>query len=282
MNSLIVLLALVLAGSQARVPQTRATPATHATNGIYRIAGMIVDANSGAPIPGAQLSISRPGNGGQTTADDTGHFSFDALPPGTYMLSASAHGYVSASYDQHGQFSTGIVVGNAIDSEHIVFQLPPQGVIYGTVTDSQGDTVRQAQVTLFEVEPLSGLQRPVRRANAQTNDLGQYRLAHLNEGRYYVAVQARPWYAEPGFTHPPEQQPGSGSFTDYQKNNPLLDVVYPVTFFPGVADPAAANELHIVHGDQQEADVELTPVPSADVLVTGLPPDPPNGPAAYP
>lgn len=288
MNPLIVLLGLALAPPQAIAPQARAAQArqaaqaTQAKTGIYRIAGIIVDANSGAPIPGAQLSISDAGNGAETTADDGGHFSFDTLPSGTYMLSASAGGYVSASYDQHGQFTTGIVVGIGLDSQNIVFRLPPQGVIYGTVTDSQGDTVRQAQVMLFEVEPLSGSQRPVRRAVTQTNDLGQYRFAHLNEGQYYVAVQARPWYAEPGFTHPPEQQPGNGSFTDYQKSNPLLDVVYPITFFPGVADAAAANELHITPGDQEEADVELTAVPSAHVLVTGLPADPPNGPAAYP
>lgn len=288
MNSLIVLVALVLAPSQATVPQARAAKASQAAQatlsktGIFRIAGIIVDANSGAPIPGAQLAISSTGHSAETTADDGGHFSFDALPPGTYMLSATARGYVSASYDQHGRFSTGIVVGSGLDSQHIVFRLPPQGVIFGTVTDSQGERVRRAQVMLFEVEPLSGSPRPIRRANTQTNDLGQYRFAHLNEGRYYVAVQARPWYAEPGFTHPPEQQRGKGSFTDYQKSNPLLDVVYPVTFFPGVADPAAANELHITPGDQEEADVELTPVPSAHVLVTGLPGDPPNGPTAYP
>ena len=62
----------------------------------------------------------------------------------------------------------------------------------------------------------------------------------------------------------------------------LLDVVDPVTFSPGVTDPAAANELHITPGDQEEADVQLAPVPSAHVIVTGLAPDPPNGPVRYP
>ncbi|HTU35838.1 MAG TPA: carboxypeptidase-like regulatory domain-containing protein, partial [Candidatus Acidoferrum sp.] len=69
---------------------------------------------------------------------------------------------------------------------------------------------------------------------------------------------------------------GDGPLQDDQKSDPLLDVVYPITFFPGVTDPAAANELHITPGDQEEADVQLVPVPSAHVLVTGLP-DSPQG-----
>lgn len=278
----LTILAFAIASPQSRARQTTTAQPAQSKAGMHRIAGIIIDANSGVPIAGAQLSISDAGSGAETTADDGGHFSFDGLPAGKYTLSSSAHGYVSASYDQHGRFSTGIVVGNTLDSEHIVFRLPPQGVIYGTVTDTQGNTVRQAQVMLFEVSPFSGSQRPIRRGNVQTNDLGQYRFAHLNEGRYYVAVQARPWYAEVGFTHPAEQRQGNGPFQDSQKSDPLLDVVYPITFFPGVADPAAANELHIAPGDQEEADIQLTPVPSAHVLITGLPPDSPNGPAPYP
>lgn len=279
MTSIVVVAALLLVGPHAKAQKSSPVEAVSAR---YHISGTVVDANTDEPVGGARLSIVEAGDSVDTTADADGHFSFDGLLPGTYSLSATAQGYVSARYDQHGQFSTGIVVGNGLDSEHIVFRLPPQGVIYGTVTDERGDAVRNAQVMLFELQPTGGSRRPFRRGGAQTNDLGQYRIAHLNEGSYYVAVQARPWYAEPGFTHQPDRRPSTSFGMLVPKSDALLDVVYPVTFFPGVTDPAAANVLHITPGDQEEADIQLTPVPSAHVLITGLPPDQPNGPVSYP
>lgn len=274
MNPLLFVLALLFASPQANAAQAAARA--------YRISGVVIDANTGAPVPHAHVSVSAPQSDADTTTNSEGRFLFEGLPPGKYSLSAGAEGYVTARYDQHGPFSTGIVVGRGLESGNIVFRLPPEGVIYGTVTDEHGDPLRNAQAILFKVGTTDESQRTFRCGQTQTNDLGQYRFAHLGEGNYYVAVQARPWYAEPGFTHVPEQQPGQGFLGSLSKSDPLLDVVYPVTFSPGVTDPAAANELHITPGDQEEADVQLAPVPSAHVIVTGLPPDPPNGPVRYP
>lgn len=273
MNSL--LLVLLFAVGQANAAKR---PAEN-----YRISGVVVDANSGAPVSHAQMSISSEGDQESTTADDTGRFLFEGLRPGKYSLVAQAHGCVTQSYDQHGQFSTAIVVGPGLDSEHIVFRLPRQGVIYGAITDEHGDGVRNAPVLLFEEGPPGSSQKPTMGGQTQTNDLGQYRFAHLNEGRYFVAVQARPWYAESGPRYTirnRDRNSSSFSFTRITPSppNPLLDVVYPITFYPGVSDPAIANELHITAGDQEEADIQLIPVPDVHVLVTGLPEHPPNGP----
>jgi Carboxypeptidase regulatory-like domain len=245
----------------------------------YRIGGAVIDAKTGAPVPHARVFVSAEANGADATADDEGHFVFEGLPPGKYMLSARAQGYVPASYDQHGQFSTGIAVGPGLDSENIVFRLPPQAVIYGTITDEHGDAVRDAQVTVFEAQPAGQNRRPLARGQVSTNDLGQYRFAHLRAGSYYVAVEARPWYAEAGFKYPAESsQQDSFVHTPLEppSSNPLLDVVYPLTFYPGVTDAAAANELRLQAGGEEEADVEMIAVPSVHILVTGLPPSGPS------
>ena len=269
-----LLLALLFALPQANAAKQ---PAEN-----YRISGVVIDANSGAPVAHAQMSISSEGDQESTTADDTGHFLFEGVQPGKHSLVAQAHGYVTQAYDQHGQFTTAIVVGPGLDSEHIIFRLPPQGVIYGTITDEHGDGIRDAQVLLFEEGPPGGSQKPAVRGQTQTDDLGQYRFAHLNEGKYFVAVEARPWYAEsaPRYTID-NQARNSFAFAHLTPRppNPLLDVVYPLTFYPGVTDPAVANELQITPGDQEEADIQLVPVPDVHVLVTGLPDSAPNGPS---
>ena len=57
--------------------------------GVYRIAGTVVDALTGQPVPHAQLSINRAQTANTqqiVNADDNGHFTFTSLTPGKYLL----------------------------------------------------------------------------------------------------------------------------------------------------------------------------------------------------
>ena len=59
------------------------------------IGGLVVDSLTGAPIPNATVVLS-PG-GLRTTTDVTGAFTFPAVDPGTYTVSASAPTYATAT-----------------------------------------------------------------------------------------------------------------------------------------------------------------------------------------
>lgn len=286
MSALIVLLAFLASAPQA----SPKTALGQAVSGAYRIGGVVVDANSGAPVAEAEVSISGGKTRISTTADDYGRFSFDGLSEGKYRLFARAQGYVPASYDQHGPFSTAIVAGEGADTEHILFPLARQGVIYGTVTDERGNPVRRAQVMLFGEASAGGVHQGVSQGWDQTNDLGQYRFAHLAPGKYHVGVQARPWYAQTGFKYPVEETPRSGSGPGIWAGsgmgrpavNPLLDVVYPLTFYPNATEADQAGEVELTAGEEYEADIQLTAVPSVHVLVSGLPRQGANGGGMYP
>ncbi len=63
-----------------------------------RLTGVVVDASSGLPLPGASVSLTGATLGAalQSAASVTGGFSF-SVAPGTYVLNASAPGYGSTS-----------------------------------------------------------------------------------------------------------------------------------------------------------------------------------------
>src|SRR5262249_2806858 len=209
-----------------------------------------------------------------------GRFSFQGLAAGKYAISAAAPGYVREAYNQHGAYSTAIVTGDGQDSEHLVFRLHAQALIYGRVSDERGEAVRGAQVQLFAIERQKGSHAKYVRGQTQTNDLGEYRFPRLLPGKYYLAVQARPLYAETQvfvrrqFDGQTVQNDGSSeaiiatgdgrSFSISEPKadfDPLLDVVYPATFYPGVTDERSSTELVLEAGEKQEANITLQAVP---------------------
>jgi Carboxypeptidase regulatory-like domain len=92
--------------------------------------------------------------------------------------------------------STGIAVGPGLDSEHMVFPLTVSASISGSVVDEEGEAVRQAQIWLFHKGVSSGRSRITMRNSQVTDSSGSFHFSHLAPGTYFVAAQARPWYAE--------------------------------------------------------------------------------------
>lgn len=272
MMALLLYLALLFATAPASAAQ-QAQPG-------YRISGVIIDAVTGAPVARAEVSIFLRTQETKTTSGGDGRFVFQGVEAGKYPIFATAQGYVREGYNQHGAFLTAIAVGSGLDSEHVVFRLHPQAVITGRVTDEYGEAVRHAQVMLFSTELASG-RRAGLRARVQTDVQGEYRFAHLLPGKYYLAVQARPWYAQPGLSYQLEPVQDSFSFgrsdrVRVSKPDPLLDVAYPITFYPGVTDQHASAELNLTPGDKEEADIQLQAVPAVHVRLTNLPVDEKN------
>jgi len=261
-------------GQASPQPQTRAQAA-------YRIGGVVVDDITNAPVARAQVSISLGGEQTNTVAGDDGRFAFEGLAAGKYVLSAAAPGYLHEGFKQHGGFFVGIATGKDQDSEHLIFRLHPEAVIYGRVTNERGEAVRAAQVALFSSDPMKGSGERFVRSQVQTNDLGEYRFAHLNAGKYYLAVQARPWYAQSQLSSQTRQNSGfggsaAGSFAVSGisvDSDPILDVAYPITFYPGVTDEQASAALILNAGDKEEANITLQAVPAARLHVRVSPAD---------
>lgn len=203
--------ALLLAGSCAHLaPRAAAAKAFHQTQAVQQkqnnipstealqITGRVVNSMTNAPVAGAYVVINEASGSSLSRtvrAGTDGSFAFTEIPAGRYVLMARRKGYVEQMYLQHERFTTAIPAGPNLNSENLVFPLPPEGVISGAVTDEAGEPVQFARMLLFRKDSQNG--RRVKRLHARehTDDEGQYRFASLPSGEYYLVVLAEPWYA---------------------------------------------------------------------------------------
>jgi hypothetical protein len=138
------------------------------------------------------------------------------------------------------------------------------------VYDESGEPVAQAQVSaelVPERDPGSpgAAVRPRIAGAGQIDDLGRYEIGGLAPGSYRLRVQARPWYSSSGngmvlfHNGQPVSPPPSP--------DPSLDLLFPVTWFPGVDDETSAQVIPLAAGELRQADFHLTAIPSFHLRV---------------
>ena len=234
-----------------------------------RITGTTVDAVSGAPVKEADVFLTRGRDTLSVLTQPDGRFVFEHLEAGKYALSARGKGYQLQSFDQHENFSTAIVVGDDQDTENLLFRLSPAASISGQVTDEFSEAVRDAQVMLLWEGITNGRQSVETRNESSTDDKGQYRFAGLQPGRYYLVVNAQPWYAQNTLRPNDASSDVSPGFHSVTEQNANLDVVYPLTYYPRETEAARAGSITLQPGQRATADFALQPVPSLHLRFAG-------------
>jgi protocatechuate 3,4-dioxygenase beta subunit len=226
--------------------------------GKFRISGKTVNAVTGQVLAGAEVSISKAEQLDSVLqkmlTTDEGGFSFAGLEPGKYLLVGQRNGFSRQSYEQHGAFSSAVVVGPDIVSKSLVFRLRPDGRIVGKVVDENQEPVPNAMVYLFRSDPSGGFKQVFQRAQTSTDDREYYRLPHIESGRYYVLVSAQPWFG-------PFAQANANS-NQSVADKAAFDVVFPVTFYPGVTDAGSASPFVLDEGQEFTADFTLNAIPA--------------------
>ena len=265
--------------SLAAAAQSGQTTVPAKSSATYPIAGTTVSSLSGQPVAGAQVTVMSVEHNEfvkNVTSGVDGHFAFSGLPAGKYSLVASAHGFRSQGFNQHGDFFTGIVVGPDFDAGNLIFRLVPDAFIEGVVTDEDSELVRNASVALFLRNNDTGQQHTQQIRSAMTDDRGHYQFGHLPPGTYFVAVSARPWFAQ--YTNPNEPQPGPDNAQQVAEERAQLDLAYPMTFYPVAEDSSGASPITLHAGERIPADISVRAVPAVHLRVkTALPEDPKNG-----
>ncbi len=265
--------ARLLAQTPAQVPA--------GSSGLFRVAGAVLSASEGHPLSRARVTLqevtSPQGQIFMITGAD-GHFEFANLHAGKYTLVGAKRGYITASYDQHEQFSTAIVTGAGVDTENLTLRLVRSAVLTGHVFDEFGEPVRAAAVTLWRDDHSAGVGRTVRSRTDMSDDLGSFEFTPLNPGTYFVSVAAKPWYA----VHPPSvRQTGAPDASssadraqvDLSQVDRALDVVYLPTYYAGATEVEDASPVLIRGGDHPDLDLHLTPVPALHVILHSPPPE---------
>jgi 5-hydroxyisourate hydrolase-like protein (transthyretin family) len=262
--------------TQAPAPAQQPAPAQHG----FRITGIVVDYVTGQPINQASVAIAPLSHGEErdisksvvTGAD--GRFSFAGLSQGKYSLNGRARGYSFQPFDRHDEYSTAIAVGPDLDSEHLMFRLQPDAAIDGQVTDENNDPVQYAMVRLFSIKSRDGVYSPNAPIDQnQTDDQGHFHFGHLEPGSYYVAVSARPWYAQ-NVRAANAYNPQNGQVTlspgpqaQTTPDDAALDVTFPLTFYPDATSSADATPLQLAPGARETANIVLRAIPSLHLRI---------------
>jgi hypothetical protein len=229
----------------------------------FRIAGTAINSTTGEPIWRATVSLLSYTDQHAIESVETGsdgRFAFEGIPAAKYPLTASKRGFRTASYDEHGGYSTAIVTGEGQDTGGLVFRLVPGAALHGIVSGDGGDPVEGAQMLLF-LKPRghSPSDRIAQVGNATTDDTGAYDFDNLAPGEYLLAVKADPWYAVHRSDSEPQRPASDPSVA--------LDVAYPVTFFDSTTDEASAASILLSGGGREEANLNLRAVPALRISV---------------
>jgi hypothetical protein len=226
---------------------------------MFKLAGTVVDAVTGAALPNSEVQVSPVGKPQfleSAMADAAGHFEFGNLFAGKYSLSAAHAGYLQETFQQHGQYSTAVAVGPNLNTTDISFPLSRQAMVSGTITDGDGEPVPNAVIHLLRETVVDGVRATRIAGNVGTNSEGRYSLGKLPAGTYYLAVTAQPWYAQQFMAMDGHAEAQTAS---------KLDAAYPLTFYPGVTSDTSASPIRLQVGAAMELNLTIAAVAAAHV-----------------
>lgn len=203
----------------------------------FCIAGSVRNAFSGEPMRHAAVTIPQ----AAILTDAAGAFRFCGLPPGSYYANAEKPGFVPAG--------SRVVLGPS--REDLELRLSPLSVIRGKVTDDAGEPLANVRIQLLSMQVAAGHRHVRAAATAATDDRGQYRLANIAAGRYYL--RAAGWDG------------GGGS---------VQDEAFAPVYYGGGSDVLSAGSMNIEPGPEVSADFSVTLRPAYRVsgAVAGLSP----------
>jgi hypothetical protein len=174
--------------------------------------GVVVDAVTGAPLPGTYVSVyGFPPT--VTRTDAAGHFTIS----GGGQLQVARAGYVD-----------GINIAPKTGQETTI-RLTPAAVIAGKLEDQDGFPVVGAQVEALQYREMNGelhLQSAVFTPHGPSDDRGEFRIGGVPPGRYYLRVS-------------------NGSATNWDRR-------YPVQYYGGTVEPKDENWIELKTGEQRD------------------------------
>lgn len=163
--------------------------------------GLVVRADSGAAIPGAEITLVKftesPAATIQSnalltvTSDAQGKFAFANLDPGMYRVFGVRNGFARGEYGQRSANSRGtpLRIGEAQQLKDVRLRLLPAGTVTGRITGDGGEPLTGFTVELLRITYDYSGSKVLRAAlTARTDDRGEYRLFWITPGKYYVRV----------------------------------------------------------------------------------------------
>jgi hypothetical protein len=184
------------------------------------VSGRVVHGMTGEAVAKALVTLSTERGAVQAMTGADGAFRIPAAP-GEYRLSATRNGFLRAAYRTRVKVEAGQTVSG------IEFRMSPQSVVAGRVVDEDGDPVERAFVALVPARGSRAAARLGPSPGVATNDLGEFRLAGVAPGRYYLVARREGSFLAPG------------SAQEYG---------YPATYYPSAREESSAAPVVVLAG----------------------------------
>ena len=216
------------------------------------IEGQVMNGKAGSPLKKATVTLvganPNAGNAGRgqlpvrksAETDETGRFTFAGLEPGKYQLSVERQGFLRQAYGarRYQGGGTPVLVGDGQSVKGLLFQMMPQSVIIGKVLDEDGEGVAEAPVRAYRYVYRNGKRQWAAVANAQTSDIGEFRIPNLEPGQYLVSSSGRMGPAARRVLQGAEPLPSAP------------DLVYAATYYPSSTSAATAVPVDVGPGGE--------------------------------
>src|SRR5258708_6457161 len=225
------------------------------TDDKYTLRGTVINSVTSEPIRGALVQIYFNGQSSMLTGPD-GKFQFDGLFAGQTPITVRKPGFFSQDELENQSFRFNRQVATiGPDAPLAILKLVPEGLIYGRITADDGEPIENLPVQLVVQRLENGRKVWQDRAGGSTNEDGEFRIAELQPGSYYLSVGPS-WSLVPV---------ASGS------SNPVA-LGFPVVYYPGGSDFSSVSSISIVPGKRLEINLTLSPKPCHRVsgTITGL------------
>jgi hypothetical protein len=216
-------------------------------DGCCTLRGQVVSSAGGAPVRGALVQLTGEAPQSAMTAAD-GTFAIANLKPGEFTVRVKKPGYFTP--DQlDPSLASPVSLHLDANTGPILVKLIPEGVVSGRILDESGEPVEGMQVRL-QAEKNSMGPGPVSRSglpDAQSNEIGEFRIAGIQPGSYLLITTARA-----------EQ---TSEFVEQVESVRQNRRDYPVTYYPGTINRSQAARVHVKAGSAQRLDIRVAKQP---------------------
>jgi hypothetical protein len=237
----------------AQTPLPNSTTKIDPTAEACTLSGIVVGKADGAPLKGATAHLWPEGGGRDSEhtiaakSGTDGRFLLKNVPAGNYHLKVSRNGYFDVEYGQHKPSDPGAIVNlqPGQNMSDLLFKMGRAGVISGRIFDEDGEPMASVMVGALKYSYRDGRPELTPVTEAQSNDLGEFRLFGLAPGRYYVSAEQMGW----------DHIVGEKEFSVAANAN---EKGYVRVYYPSALEPDKASPLTVKEGEE---------IPSIDFLM---------------
>lgn len=186
------------------------------------------------PSEASMVFSNQEGREPQTTVTDSdGHFQFAGVQAGEYRVILGRNGFLSTNRRSRRYSPNLLSLAPGQELQGLLFRMRQAGVIKGKIVDEDGDPV--SGITVYP-RLISGRNESI--VSDTTNDLGEFRIAGLPEGKFLVLAQTAGGMIVRG-----------GNFQQ--------QAVYAPTYYPGTLDQTRAASVEVHAGEESTANFNL-------------------------